>query len=256
MLRPRLIPILQVDNGRLVKTTRFKNPTYVGDPINAVRIFNEKEVDEIVIVDISASKQQKSPNFSLIEDLASECFMPLTYGGGIHTMEDANILFSLGVEKIALQSMLFENPKLFRDLVSRFGSQAIVFSLDIYRDYFGKVRTFSKHNKLTKKLTWEQALELASTLGIGEVLICDAGREGTMDGVDQRLIQEVTTNLPFPVVFSGGVGNFTDINNSLTWGADAVGVGAFCVFRGPNKAVLVTYPSSQQFSQELNWNRT
>ena len=251
MLRPRLIPILLLDNGRLVKTKNFRNPVYVGDPINAIRIFNEKEVDEIVVLDITASAQGRQPDFSLIEDFASECFMPLTYGGGIRSMSDANRLFSLGVEKISLQSALFDDGPLVRQLVSRFGAQAIVFALDVRRTKFQKIQVFRGYSNKRHLLRWEDALDNALAMGIGEVLICDVGREGTMRGVDEHLIAEMTSNVQVPVIFSGGVGTMSDIRSVLSAGADAVGVGAFCVFHGPNRAVLITYPSPKNLAADL-----
>lgn len=251
LLRPRLIPILLLDQGRLVKTSQFRKPQYVGDPINAIRIFNEKEVDEIMVIDISASREGRKPNFSLIQDLASECFMPLTYGGGIRSMSDANSLFSLGVEKICLQSAMFVDSHLVTELVQRFGSQAIIFALDVNMTKFGKVQIFERNRKLLRKLTWAGALDLALECGVGEILVCDVGREGTMRGVDVRLIAEVTSTIPVPVIFTGGVGSMTDVGAAWEAGADAVGAGAFCVYSGPNRAVLLTYPSPEKFAEEL-----
>lgn len=252
MLRPRLIPILLLDQGRLVKTSQFRNPKYVGDPINAIRIFNDKEVDEIIVIDISASRDARPPNFSLIQDLASECFMPLTYGGGIRSVSDANSLFSLGVEKICVQSSMFVNAQLVTELVRRFGSQAIVFALDVKTSKFGKVQIFARNRKLLGRLTWAAALDLALECGVGEILVCDVGREGTMKGVDIRLIEEVTSALSVPVIFTGGVGSMNDVGAAWGAGADAVGAGAFCVFNGPNRAVLITYPSPEKIAAELH----
>lgn len=251
MLKPRFIPILLLDKERLVKTTKFRKPVYVGDPINAIKIFNEKEVDEIVVLDISASKEGRKPNFKLIEDFASECFMPLTYGGGIRTMEDANTLFSLGVEKISIKSMMIENRNLVQDLVNRFGSQAIVFSLDVQRSRLGRIALSKSNLKSSNSLSWEQLLDTALDAGIGEVLICDVGREGTLTGIDEKLIKEISSVIPTPVIYTGGVRQISDFGDALHAGADAVGAGAFFVFSGPNRAVLITYPKPPVIDQEI-----
>lgn len=248
MLRPRLIPILQIDNSRLVKTKQFGSSTYVGDPINVAKIFNDKEVDELIIIDISATRRSSIPDFNLIEDIASECFIPVTYGGGIHTMADANKLFSLGVEKICLQSAIFNDPLFVSDLVNRFGSQAVVFSLDLIRSKFGKIKLFSR-KKLTENISWQDSLVRAIELGVGEILICDAGKEGTLSGIDSQLIQIATSDIGVPVIFTGGVGSSEDILKALDSGADAVGLGAYCVFQGKERSVLVTYPSFQEITE-------
>lgn len=251
MLKSRIIPVLLLENGGLVKTTKFKRPIYVGDPINTIKIFNDKEVDEVVVIDISASRMNRSPDFRLIEEFASECFMPLTYGGGIRNMSDANMLFSLGVEKICIQTAAIESPKLITDLVERFGSQAIVLSIDVKRSLSGSIKLHRYRGDGNKNITWKQILKTAIEAGIGEVLLCDVGKEGTMSGIDFNLVKTVSDGIPVPLIYVGGIGKMSDFGDALIAGADAVGAGSYFVFHGNNRAVLITYPNQDLIELEI-----
>ena len=172
MLKHRVIPALLLKNAGLVKTLRFKNPKYVGDPINAIRIFNDKEVDELMVLDITASKEQREPNYALIEQFAGECFMPLAYGGGIKTVAQAQQLFSLGVEKVCIQSAALGNPRLVTELAEQFGSQSIIVSVDIKRNWLGKAQLYNAATKKTLAGVWQEKLQALVAAGAGEVLLC------------------------------------------------------------------------------------
>jgi cyclase len=243
MLRNRVIPCLLLDEGRLVKTTKFKKPKYVGDPINAVKIFNEKEVDEIILIDINASKKQYGPNFKLIEEIASECFIPLCYGGGIKTVDDAKRLFNIGVEKVSIQSACFEDLNLISEISRRFGSQSVVASIDLGKTFFGKTYPFFSKNNRFKKVKLQELLSEYVKAGAGEVLLNTIYNDGVMKGMDLSLIKETSSSCSVPVIYMGGVGSLEDIKLAVDEGAKAVGVGSFFVFHGPHKGVLITYPS-------------
>jgi cyclase len=252
MLKHRVIPCLLVYNGGLVKTVRFSNPKYIGDPINAVRIFNEKEVDELIVLDISASKEGREPNFELIEQLAGECFMPLCYGGGIQTIQQAQHIFALGVEKVALQSSAIEDISLIRKIADTFGSQSVVISVDIKRNWLGKRCLYmSKTGKILSH-SWQNYIEQMVTAGAGEVMINAVDRDGVMEGMDNDLIHEASISLSVPLIAVGGVGSLSDIKAAFDAGASAVAAGSFFVFHGLHRAVLITYPSYQKLEDILN----
>ena len=242
MLRPRVIPCLLLHQGGLVKTTRFRNPTYVGDPVNAIRIFNEKEVDELVVLDIDASREGREPDYALVEHIAGECFMPLCYGGGVRTVEQAARLFSLGVEKVSLQTAALQDMNLLRSIADRFGSQSVIFSLDVKRGWFGRAHAFAAANRRRVAASWQDILVQAVDAGAGEVMLNIVDRDGTMSGMDQELVREASSLVSVPLVAMGGVGSTSDIEAGFRAGASAVGAGAFFVFHGPNRAVLITYP--------------
>jgi len=244
MLMPRLIPCLLLSSSRggLVKTMRFKAPKYVGDPMNAVRIFNEKEVDELMVLDIDATKERRGPDFEIAEQLAGECFMPLCYGGGIRSFEDARTLFGLGVEKVALQSAFFENPTILRKIASHAGEQAVVASIDLQKDWLGRYRVRSSAAARPPAVRWQQLVQTAVENGAGEVLITSVDQEGTMSGMDLALIREASSLIEAPLIANGGAGSLADVRAAVEAGASAVAAGTFFVFYGPHRAVLITYP--------------
>jgi cyclase len=229
-------------NGGLVKTLKFANPKYVGDPINAIRIFNEKEVDELMVLDITASKERRAPNFALIEQFAGECFMPLCYGGGIHTIAQAQQLFALGVEKICLQTAVLDDLALVTRLADRFGSQALLVSIDIKRNWRGKPELYAAATGKILGRPWLEFSQKAVAAGAGEVVVNAVDRDGTMMGMDLVLIREVCSALSVPVIAVGGASSLADIKAATDAGASAVAAGAFFVFHGPHRAVLITYP--------------
>jgi len=251
VLRPRVIPclLLSPSRGGLVKTRRFREPKYVGDPINAVRIFNDKEVDELMVLDIDSTRDGRGPNFELIEELAGECFMPLCYGGGIRTAEEAKTVFSLGVEKVAVQSAFLREPRVVREIADHAGEQAVVVSIDIERDWLGRQRV-----RGTRSRDWREALAQAAGAGAGEILLTSVEREGTLGGMDTALIAEASALVGVPLIANGGAGSLGDIENAVKAGASAVAAGAFFVLHGPHRAVLITYPRYEEL-REL-WERT
>jgi cyclase len=242
MLKNRVIPSLLLKNEGLVKTIKFKNPIYVGDPLNAIKIFNEKEVDELMITDINASKENRNPNYALIEQIASECFMPLTYSGGIKNLDHAKTIFSLGVEKICLQTAAYENANLISDLAYRYGNQSIMVSIDVKKNWLGK---YELYNSSTGKLIgakWKELLVNLVEAGAGEVIVNSVDKDGTLQGPDLDLINKASENLDVPLIAIGGISNLADIKNAIEAGANAVAAGAFFVFHGPHRAVIITYP--------------
>lgn len=246
MLIQRVIPALLLCNNGLVKTLKFKDPKYVGDPINAIHIFNEKEVDELLVLDITASKDRREPNYPLIEQFAGECFMPLAYGGGVRTVEQAKRIFSLGVEKVCVQTAALENPDLIRDLSERFGSQSVMVSVDIKKNWFGKLGVFAAAQGKMLATPWLDMLRSFVNAGAGEVLLNAVDKDGTLSGPDLGLIREASAAVDVPLIAVGGISSLSDIKTAVQAGASAVAAGAFFVFHGPHRAVLITYPSSSE----------
>jgi len=242
---PRLIPslLLSSSRGGLVKTERFKAPKYVGDAINAVRILNEKEVDELIVLDIDASVQGRGPDFEIAEQLASECFMPLCYGGGIRSFDDARTLLSLGVEKLALQSAFLDDPTILRKIADHAGEQAVVASIDVGKDWLGRYRL---RRRSRGSDDWRQALATAVANGAGEILLTAVHCEGTMNGMDYGLISEASDLVDVPLIANGGAGSLADVQEAVRAGASAVAAGAFFVFYGPHRAVVITYPRYEE----------
>lgn len=251
MLKQRIIPCLLLSNGGLVKTLRFRDPHYVGDPINAIRIFNEKEVDELMVLDISASKARREPDFALIEQFAGECFMPLCYGGGIKTLAHAKRLFALGVEKICIQSAAIENPALVSEIADHFGSQSVVISADVKQGWFGGKKLYSSLFRKTLDISLEDYIASCVKAGAGEILLNSVDRDGTMQGMDLELIKSLSSKLAVPLIAVGGAGSLGDMKAAIEAGASAVAAGAFFVFHGPHRAVLITYPNYNDLEELL-----
>ena len=247
MKRIRVIPILTIDNNRLVKTIKFKKPRYIGDPINAVKILNDKEVDEIIFLDITASQNKNPPNYNLIEKISSECFMPLAYGGGISDFSVAKKIFNLGVEKIILNSALHRNVKLIKKVVENYGSQSIVACLDIKRNFFGKQYVYFENGRIKSKIAPEIfSLELES-LGVGEIILNNIDREGTFMGYDLEMIKKVSNNVGVPVVACGGSRGLSDFLDAYNSGASAVSASSSFLFKNNNKdSILINYPTQKE----------
>ncbi|MEI6766183.1 MAG: AglZ/HisF2 family acetamidino modification protein [Bacteroidota bacterium] len=253
MIQIRVIPALLLQDSGLVKTLKFKKPVYVGDPINAVRIFNEKEVDEIVFLDISRTKAKKPIQFSLIEKIANECFMPFCYGGGIRSIEDIRTLFKLGLEKAAINSYAVERPEFITEAADKFGSQSIVVSIDVKKNLFGKYNVYTQcgdHNTGKNPVEWAKEVE---RLGAGEIFINSIDREGTMEGYDIELIRAVSEAVGIPVIACGGAGTLEHlaeaINNTK---ASAVAAGSMFVFHKRRNAVLINYPERKELKTLFN----
>lgn len=248
MLRHRVIPSLLLRNEGLVKTIQFGKSSYVGDPINAVKIFNEKEVDELIVLDIDATREGRPPNFALAEELAGECFMPLCWGGGIRTVEDARTLFSLGVEKVAIRSAAVDNPALFRAIADRAGEQAVVASIDVKKGGFFGGTQLLNGNGAKDKRRWQEAVRTAVAHGAGEIMLMSADHDGMREGMNLDLIREASALVDVPLIAAGGIGKTEHIREAVDAGADAVAVGAWCVWQGPQKAVLITYPRYEELT--------
>jgi cyclase len=244
MLATRLIPCLLMSNGALVKTVRFKNPTYVGDPVNAVRIFNQKEVDELILLDIEAKTHKRGIDYETLEKVVSECFMPICYGGGVNTLEDMRRLFNLGVEKISLGAAAFENSDLIRQASAEFGNQAIVVTLDIKKGLLGGYSVRIHQGAKDTRMNPIDAARHFEELGAGEILLYSIDRDGTWSGFDLKLIHDVTSAVRLPVVVSGGAGSLEDIRLAVQkGGASAVAIGSMAVFQGKDLGVLIKFPS-------------
>lgn len=242
MLSRRVIPCLLLSGGGLVKTRQFRKPQYVGDPINAVKIFNAKEVDELMVLDIDATREGRGPDFELVEQLAGECFMPLCYGGGIRSPDDARALFASGVEKVCLQSAFHRNRTIVRTIADHAGEQAVMVSIDVQKDWLGRPRQRTAPGVKPLRGDWRETLREAVAMGAGEILLNSVEREGTLGGMDLRLIGEASAVVEVPLVATGGVGSLADIRAAIDAGASAVAAGAFFVLHGPHRAVLITYP--------------
>ena len=249
MLHARVIPCLLLRNGGLVKTLRFSEPKYVGDPINAVRIFNDKEVDELVFLDIGASASGAGPNFELLADIASEAFMPFAYGGGITNIEQIKRLYALGIEKVILNTVVADNPALVAEAASLAGSSGVVVSIDVRRNWLGKYTVCVASGARDLKcdpVVYAQEME---RLGAGEILINSIDRDGSMQGYDLELIRRVATAVSVPVVAVGGAGALHHFREAVDNGASAVAAGSMFVFHGKHRAVLITYPEYPTLEQ-------
>lgn len=250
MLRIRVMPCLLLKGWALVKTRQFKNPIYVGDPINTVRIFNEKEVDELIFLDISATPGKKSPPFQLIEEIASECFMPFTYGGGLRAIEDIKTILGLGVEKVAINSYAVENPQFIRNAADKFGSQSIVVSIDSRKNIFGKYKAYTHGGRRDTKIGPAQLAARMEELGAGEIMITAIDRDGTFDGYDIELTRMVSETVSIPVIASGGAGEVEDFGKAVQLGgASAVAAGSMVVYQGRNRSVLTNFPTRDQLEE-------
>ncbi len=243
MLRPRIIPCLLIRNKGLVKTVKFKDEKYVGDPINAVKIFNEKEVDELIVLDIDATAKNQEPDYQMIKNLSAECRMPLCYGGGIKTIEQAKKILSLGVEKVAFSSAALENPNLLKELSEQVGSQSVVVVLDVKKAFLSRRYEIFTHNgKKKSDLNLLESLKKFQELGIGEIVINSIDHDGVMTGYDWNLIEQVYPEVRIPLTILGGVGSLEDIKKLIqNYKIIGAAAGSFFVFKGKYRAVLISY---------------
>jgi len=243
MLRPRCIPCLLLHGNGLVKTLRFGRPRYIGDPLNAVKLFNDLEVDELIFLDILATREARGPDFERIRAIAGECFMPIGYGGGVRSIEDARRLFGIGIEKVILNTAAVELPSLVAELARTFGSQSIVVTIDAKRDWFGRPRAFIRSGTKNTHLKPEDLASQLEHQGAGEILVNSIDRDGTMEGYNYELIDAVSRAVSVPVIACGGAGSITDLRSAIASGASAAAAGSLFVFKGPHRAVMITYPS-------------
>lgn len=249
MYRARVIPCLLLRGHGLVKTKKFKDAVYVGDPVNAMRIFSEKEVDEIVVLDIDASREGREPNYETISEMAGEAFMPMAYGGGIRTLSQVRQLIRSGIEKVVINTAATESTALIRAVADIYGSQAVVGALDVKKTLFGNYRVVAKSATVETKLDVREHIEDLANAGAGEILINSVDRDGTMSGYDLPLLQAVSQSVNVPVVACGGAGSIEDLQRAVReGGVSAVAAGSMFVFHGKHRAVLINYPKEVDLS--------
>jgi cyclase len=250
MLRPRIIPTLLIHKGGLVKTVKFVEPKYVGDPINAVKIFNEKEADELIVLDIDATANKAEPNYNLITKLAAECRMPLCYGGGITDAEQAYRIISSGVEKISISAAAIANPSLVTEIAQKVGRQSVVVTLDIRKKkgFLSKGYEITSHNNtVAYKHDPFEFVKSLQDAGIGELVINSVDNDGMMQGYDFELINKISGLVSVPTTFLGGAGSYEDLSALVEkCGIVGVAAGSLFVFKGKYRAVLISYPNSDQ----------
>lgn len=252
MNRPRIIPCLLVEHGRLVKTVAFRRSTYVGDPINAIRVFNDKGADELVLLDIAATPDGIGPDFELLEKVATECFMPLCYGGGVTSVEQMRRVLGLGIEKVALNTSAVEHPALVSEAAAEFGSQSVVVSIDVRRGRRGQDQVVTRGARNRTRLDPVEFAREAERLGAGELLLTSVDRDGTMQGYDLELIRHVSTAVGIPVVACGGAATGQDLVAAIDdGGASGAAAGSMFVFTGRHRAVLISYLSPDDLKTEF-----
>ncbi|MGA0583260.1 MAG: AglZ/HisF2 family acetamidino modification protein [Castellaniella sp.] len=255
MLRHRVIPALLLRRGGLVKTQKFKNPVYVGDPTNAIRIFNEKEVDELMVLDIEATRSGSGPDFDTIELFAGECFMPLAYGGGIRTLNDAVRIFDLGVEKVCMQTAILSDASLVTEIANRYGSQSVIASIDVKRDWRHRPRLYGSTSGKILSVDWLAHVRHMIEAGVGEILLNAVDRDGLMSGYDLDLVRSLRNEVSVPVIALGGAGSLEHMHQATLAGASAVAAGSMFVFHGPHRAVLISYPRYQDLERILDTSK-
>jgi len=241
MYRNRIIPCLLLKGKALVKTVKFEKPRYIGDPLNAVKIFNDKGADELFFIDIEASKQKTKINFDLLSKIASQSFMPLGYAGGLNDITDMKKIFSIGFEKISLNSSVLNDPGIVTKASETFGSQSVLVSIDVKKDFFGR---YFVYNHVLKKNISLDPIDYSmkvQNLGAGEILLNSVDNDGVMKGYDLELIKKVASSLSIPVIALGGAGTSDDLKKAVDAGASAAAAGSLFVFYGPNHAVLINY---------------
>lgn len=241
MRRARVIPCLLIRGNGLVKTQKYRNPIYIGDPVNAARIFSDKEVDELVVLDIDASRLNQEPNYKLIAEIAGECFMPVAYGGGIKNIGQIRRLIRCGIEKIIINTAAIESYEWICNATSAFGSQAIVGAIDVKKTVFGGYRVVSRSGTKGASINVDRHIANLVGAGVGEIFINVVDRDGLMCGYDIQLIKHLAAGKKTPIVMCGGAGGIADLAEALLAGADAVAVGSMFVFQGTRRAVLISY---------------
>ena len=256
MHQNRIIPCLLLHNKGLVKTVKFKNPVYLGDPLNAIRLFNEKEVDELIFIDIDRLGEGAQPDYALIESIASECFMPLCYGGRVRTIEQMRQIFALGVEKISLSSAAVNNPDLVRKASEIFGSQSVTVTMDVKKSLLGTYQVYTENGTKNTRLNPVLWAKTVADLGAGEILVNSIDQDGVMKGYDLKLVQEVTKSVNIPVIALGGAGKLKDLKDVIhTSHASAAAAGSLFVFTGIHKAVLINYPTREVIDDILTYTK-
>jgi len=246
MLKKRIIPTLLLHKNNLVKTINFDNKKYIGDPLNVIKIFNEKFVDELIILDIGQNNIDDEIDYEFLKDLFSECFVPVTYGGGITSVQQADKILKLGVEKICLNSTALNNRGIIKDFAKNFGSQSVVIRTDVQKNMFNKYQIFNnRSNKFEKGLNFIDYISELEEFGAGEIIINSIDNDGVMKGMDINLIKITKDITSLPIVYCGGIGSIEHIKEAFNYQISGVSAGSYFVFYGPHKAVLITYPHDE-----------
>lgn len=245
MLHTRVIPCLLLKNGGLVKTIGFTDPRYVGDPINAMRIFNEKEVDELILLDIDASRLGRGPDYDQIQDIVSEAFMPIAYGGGVTKVEQAQRLVSLGVEKVVVNTAVLQDFSLVHKMADHLGSSSTVVAVDVKKDWLGRYRVFCSATGGGINRDPVEHIKQAVAAGAGEIFVNDVVRDGTGKGYDLELVRRVTSGVDVPVIVCGGASTREHLQEAVAAGASAVAAGSMFVYMGKHRAVMINYPKRE-----------
>jgi len=249
MLKNRVIPCLLLHNGSLVKTIQFGKYSYIGDPLNTCRIFNELEVDEMSIIDISASKHRQTPNFEILQELTNECFMPLSYGGGISSVEQVKKIFFIGFEKVIVNSSLYRDITLLEKIANTFGSQSVIAGIDVKKNILGKYVLYSNGGLKKEKENLLNWIKILQDSGAGEIFLTNISLEGTWKGFDIDLIKQVTESVSIPVIIHGGAGNKKDVEDAVNIGhASAVALGSMVVYQNKDMGVLINYNNRYDFN--------
>jgi imidazole glycerol-phosphate synthase subunit HisF len=251
MNKARVIPCLMLRNTGLVKTTHFKHPVYLGDVINVVKLFNDMEVDELGIVDISARREGRGPSFDLLATVAGNAFMPLSYGGAIRNMTDISRILAMGYEKVILGSVAADNPDLVEEAARTVGNQSVVVSIDVKKRLFGGNEVYTHGGQKRTKLDPVEFARQMASRGAGEILLTSIDHDGTMSGYDLELIRAVSEAVEIPVIASGGAGRLEHFGEAVRSGASAVAAASFFVFHGPRRAVLINFPQRQDLDRQL-----
>ncbi len=253
MLQTRVMPCLLYYKRGLYKTIKFKNPSYVGDPINAIKIYNEKEVDELIFLDISASVEKREPDYKMITDIATECFMPLCYGGGISDTEQIKKIFGIGVEKISINSSAIDNPGLISEAASSFGSQAVIVSIDVKKSFWGKYEVMKGRGSKSIGYDPVSFAKKMEDAGAGEILLTSVDREGTWEGYDIDLLKQVTSAVRIPVIVNGGAGSISHFEEAKKKGhASGLAIGSMAVYQKKGMGVLINFPGRPELEKILS----
>jgi cyclase len=251
MRRIRVIPVLLLRDRGVYKSIRFDNHKYVGDPINAVKIFNEKEVDELLVLDIGATRNKRPPDLQQISDIAGEAFMPIGYGGGITSMEEVKKILYAGVEKVVFNYSTINNPQLVEEAATVVGSSSVVVSIDYKKDWLGRTKAYTNGGKTNTRKSPVELARQAEQMGAGEIIINSIDRDGTYAGFDLQMIRTISEAVNVPVIACGGAGSVNDFKLAVEAGASAVAAGSMFVFQRPHNAVLISYPSQQELKEKL-----
>jgi len=253
MLRTRIIPCLQLKDQALVKTVKFGRYGYIGDPVNTVRIFNELEVDELCFLDIRATVERRQPNIKILSEIANECFMPLSYGGGIRDVNTAIEILSKGFEKIVINTAAIENPRLISEIASKSGNQSVILSIDVKRSFNGNYAVYSHDGSTKTNLDPVEWARKAEEAGAGELLITSMDRDGTWKGFDIDIIHRISDSVSIPVIANGGAGNLDDVSKAINEGkASAVALGSMVVYQQKGMGVLINFPDRLQLNKIIN----